>query len=125
MRELDLSCLGLLLLAAACGDNSGGGFEGCGDTATQCGPSPSVPCSITECSFDPSIIDCPIACANQLAACAEGCGADANCTRSLSMEGCLQTCDLAPDASCENAMFGCYTLNNSCDSISQCLACGP
>jgi len=123
MRELQLWTLGLLLLAVACGNDSGGSFEGCGDIANQCGM--AAPCATKECSFEPSIIDCPSACANQLAACAEGCGAGANCTRSLSMGGCLQACDVAPGESCGNATFGCYTLNDRCNSISLCLACAP
>lgn len=99
------------------------GFEGCGDLANRCGMAAS--CATWECSFEPSIIDCPVACANQLAACAEGCGAGAICTRSLSMEGCLQACDAAPGESCGNATFGCYTLNDSCYAISRCLVCEP
>lgn len=122
MHPLRLSCLGLLLFALACGENNGEAFAGCGDIATQYGP--SEPCATADCSFDPPVIDCQTACGNLVAVCAEGCGAGAGCTRSLGMEGCLQACDIAPTDSCGNATFGCYTLNESCSSISLCLACG-
>lgn len=121
MRRIRLPYLGFLLLALACSESTGEPFEGCADLATQCAP--TAACASTDCSFDASVIDCPTACANLLAVCAAGCPESNACTRSLSLEGCLQECDTAPSDSCGNAKFGCYTLNESCTSISLCVNC--
>ena len=137
-----LFCVGLLVLSLGCGESAtgaggsagsggtagigggagggGGGFEGCGDVAGQC--LPTMPCSATTCSFDPAEVDCATACARVIAVCDGACG-EAFCDSVITEELCLMTCDLEKTFSCGNATFGCYTLNDSCDSIAMCLGC--
>jgi hypothetical protein len=102
------------------GLGGGGDFEGCGDVARQC--LPTMPCSATTCSFDPAEVDCATACARVIAVCDGACG-EAFCDSVITEELCLMTCDLEKTFSCGNATFGCYTLNDSCDSIAMCLGC--
>jgi len=102
------------------GLGGGGDFEGCGDVARQC--LPTMPCSATTCSFDPAEVDCATACARVIAVCDGACG-EAFCDSVITEELCLMTCDLEKTFSCANATFGCYTLNDSCDSIAMCLGC--
>ena len=142
-----LLCVGLLVLSLGCGESAtgaggsagsggtagvgggagggglgggGGDFEGCGDVAGQC--LPTMPCSATTCSFDPTEVDCATACARVIAVCDGACG-EAFCDSVITEELCLMTCELEKTFSCGNATFGCYTLNDSCDSIAMCLGC--
>jgi hypothetical protein len=127
MRWLWMCVLGLSLgcgesgvEGSAGGAGSGGGFDGCGDVAGQC--SPTMSCSTTTCSFDPAEVDCNTACARVIAVCDGACG-EPFCDSVITTELCLTTCELEKTFSCGNATFGCYTLNDSCDSIAMCLGC--
>ena len=120
-----------LALACACsgddggaegGGGPGGSFEGCGDVASNCVVSTS--CSTVACPFDSSEVDCEVACANVLELCDGGCAA-ATCDRFIDLEFCVQVCGLENDFSCGNATFGCYTQNDTCESIAGCLGCSP
>lgn len=117
MRWLSWVFVASFVIAVGCGGNAG--FEGCGDIRTQCAP--SVPCDMTECSFEPSAIDCTTACQNFLAVCNGGCG-DVSCGETT-LEECVESCTLTTTDSCGNATFGCYTLNSACTAIAGCLIC--
>ena len=80
-----------------------------------------MPCSATTCSFDPTEVDCATACARVIAVCDGECG-EVFCDSVITDEVCLTTCELEKTFSCGNATFGCYTFNDSCDSIAMCLA---
>lgn len=99
---------------------AGGDFNGCGDVARQCAP--TMPCSTTTCSFDPAEVDCNVACSRVIAVCDGACG-EPFCDSVITMELCVAACDLEKTFSCGNATFGCYTFNDSCDSIAMCLGC--
>jgi len=121
-----LLVFGVFFLALACassgdgGGEMGSGFEGCGDVASNCVMTTS--CSTVSCPFDPSEIDCELACETILAVCDGGC-ASATCAGFVDMELCVQACGLEADFSCGNATFGCYTLNDTCESVAGCLGC--
>jgi hypothetical protein len=99
---------------------SGGGFQGCGDVGSQCVP--TMPCDTAMCSFDPAEVDCTTACAKVIAVCDGACG-EPFCVSVITEELCLMACETEKTFSCGNATFGCYTVNDSCDSIAMCLGC--
>ena len=98
-------CLFLAILALAAG--------ACGDDAEE---EASNYCTKIDCGIE---IDCAVACDHRLAICAEGCSY-ANCTRSLSREGCMQECDQALAASSDDFLLQCLTAHDTCEEIREC-----
>ncbi|MBV1862167.1 MAG: hypothetical protein KUG77_27360, partial [Nannocystaceae bacterium] len=77
-------------------------------------------CGQTECAFEPTEVDCAVACANIAAVCAAN-ACDEQCTGVESDATlCGAACEGTKGLNCSNVVFGCYAANNSCEDVGSC-----
>jgi hypothetical protein len=116
---------------ASGGQHAGSAAAGRGVTATAGIDAEALPCTNaewtqncgTKCSFDAASIDCTTACRNLTAVCEAGCPSCMG--MNLDQPSCMTGCATYKRITCFNRLLGCFTSNDTCDSVTMCANARP